>query len=341
MKKIVLIIFSLAIGLTVYAQCDSRLLEQAASQSGTDALFIRDFKVKLEKGTMKRPSPTGRFQVYLNAGIHYRFNVANASEYEGEAILQLYDRSRLSGSTYDTENRIDKKMFDFICEKSGNYQVLMSFNEGKSGCAAAVMSMVLSDTMTAKSIIPGIASDGMEKLYIGIDNELNIAATDIPGGKLEVSISRGTIEGANGRYIVRVDNKGIVTVKVNARDKTGKINETDSINFIVTDIPLPAVTLDGMFEGPVLKQDIDKLNELTLYYSFEIDNKAYTVTEFSISDEKSLGMGAVSYSHRITPAQKSFLNSLNPGERFIIKEIYVRGRNGAVHRLAPVIYYIE
>ncbi|MBN2611837.1 MAG: hypothetical protein JXB00_09810 [Bacteroidales bacterium] len=341
MKKCLLIIFSLVAGITVSAQCDSRLVEKAASQSGTDALYIRDFKVKLEEGTMNRPSPVGRFQVYLNKGIHYRFNVANAAEFEGEAILQLYDRSRLIGSTYDTGKKIDKKMFDYLCEKNGNYQVLMSFREGKSGCAAAVMSMMLSDTITAKSQLTANYNGEMEKLYIGIDNELNIAATDIPGGSLEVSISRGTIEGNNGRYIARVTHKGIVTIKVIARDKTGKVNEMDSISFQVTDIPLPMAAIDGIFGTTVYKRDIEKLDEIILQYPVDVGKQISTITEFTVSDEKSPGRGVISYSHRITPSQKSLLNSLNPGERFMIRDVYVRGPDGGLHRLEPVTYYIE
>lgn len=341
MKKLILIIISSIIGINSYSQCNTKLMELAASQSGTDAIFIRDFKVKLDEGTMKRPSPVGRFQVYLSQNVHYRFNVANAVGYEGSVILQLYDRTRLMASTFDTESRFDHQTFDFICEKSGLYQVLMSFSEGKRGCAVGIMSMVLRDSMTVAEGLPGASREEPKSLYIGIDNELSIAATDIPGGSLEVFINQGSIEGANGRYIARVDKIGVATVKVIARDKHGNINEVDSLDFIVRNIPLPVATYGGIFEGIISRSDIDRMNEIKLDYPVEVDRAVFTIIEFTVSEETNLHKGEVSYSSRITPAQKNLINRLNSGVRFLIRDIYVRGPDGATHTLKPLTFIIE
>ncbi len=291
---------------------------------------------------MNRPSPVGRFQVFLNEGIRYRFNVANATEYEGKAILQLYDRSRMLGSTFDTERKTDKQLFDFVCDKTGSYQVLMSFSEGKRGCAVGVMSMVLSDTMT----IPNRTTDEnntkeLESLYLGIDNELNIAATNIPGGSLQVSISQGTITGSDGRYIARVDKKGIATVRVIALDKKGNVSEIDSMDFMVRDLPLPIATFGGLYQGMISARDIDRITEIKLEYPFEVGSELFTVTEFSIFKETNLNKGEVSYSNKLTPSQKALIKNLGAGERFIIRDIYVRGPDGATHLLKPLTFILE
>ena len=342
MKKLVFIWIVSVIGMNIYSQCNSRLMEQAAAQSGTDALYIRDFRVKLDEGTMKRPSPVGRFQVFLNEGIRYRFNVANASEYEGKAILQLYDRNRMVGSTFDTERKSDEQLFDYECNKTGSYQVLMSFSEGKRGCAVGVMSMILSDSMTVperKTAENDLKA--LESLYLGIDNELNIAATNIPGGSLQVSISQGSITGSDGRYIARVEKKGIVTVRVTAMNKNGRVSEKDSMDFMVRDLPLPIATLDGLYEGMINMRYIDRITEIKLENPIEAGSGLFTVIEFSIFKENNLNRGEVSYSSKLTPSQKSLIKNLNAGERFIIRDIYVRGPDGATHLLKPLSFILE
>ena len=342
MKRLILIWIVSVIGVNIYSQCNSRLMERAAAQSGTDALYIRDFRIKLDEGTMKKPSPVGRFQVFLNEGIRYRFNVANATEYEGKAILQLYDRSRMLGSTFDTEQKDDKQLFDYVCDKTGSYQVLMSFSEGKKGCAVGVMSMVLNDTMTVpeRKTAENNSKD-MESLYLGIDNELNIAATNIPGGSLQVSISQGTITGSDGRYIARVVKKGIATVRVIALNRKGNVSEKDSMEFMVRDLPLPIATFGGLYQGMISTRDIDRITEIKLEYPFEVGSNLFTITEFSIFKEDNLNRGEVSHSSNLTSSQKILIKNLRVGERFIISDIYVRGPDGTTHLLKPLTFILE
>jgi hypothetical protein len=341
MKRLFLMMSVIVTGICSYCQCNSSLMEIAVAQSGNDALYVRDFKIKLEAGSMKRPSPVGRFQIYLNEGIRYRFNVANASDYDGKAILQLYYHNRLMGNTLDIEKGIDKQLFDFICRKTGKYQVLMSFSEGKEGCAVGVLSMVLSDTMLISGRTSGNDEEEPENLYLGIDNELNIAATGIPDGLLEVSISQGTITGSNGRYTARVEKRGTATVKVIARDREGNINEIDSIEFQVKDVPLPVATFGGLHGGMISRKDIERINEIELVYPVKIENTFYTVVEFAIFKESNHSKGEISYSSRITPAQKSMINKLDNGERFLIRDIYIRGPDGSTHFLKPLTFIIE
>lgn len=342
MKKIIIAGLFLISGITVYSQCNSELLQIAASRSGTDAIFVRDFKVRLEEGTMKRPSPVGRFQVYLNKGIHYRFNVASAMELEGRAILQLYDRNNLLGSTFDLNLKKDHQQFDFISEKTGSYQVLMTFFEGKSGCAVGVMSLVLSDTAIYKT---GNSTDSdkndLEPLYIGIDNEINIAATDIPGGSLEVSMTGGSIEGSNGRYIARVNQEGIATVRVNARDKDDRISEIDSIRFRVVPAPLPYVEMAGLNGGMIHKSQIDRAKDITLIYPLRMNENKYKIIGFTISAESNMQRGEISRNNLLTISQKSLIQSLAPGERFMIKNIMVQSPDGKIYTLEPLVFIVD
>jgi hypothetical protein len=127
--------------LEVSAQCNSKLVEKAAAVSGKETVVIREFKVKLEEGSMDKPLPVGRYAVMLNEGIHYRIALANSDISEGRGVVQLYDKTVLLGSTYNVESDKDSATFDFMCAKTKTYQVLAFFREGKPGCMAAVLSM--------------------------------------------------------------------------------------------------------------------------------------------------------------------------------------------------------
>jgi len=120
----------------IKAQCDESLTEKAITESGDKALFIKDFKVKLKKGKIKRPERVAKFLITLKSNTNYRFNVVNDNNYQGRVILQLFKKDKFLGCTYDFNNKKNNKSFDFQCIESDTYQVLMSFIEGKAGCAA-------------------------------------------------------------------------------------------------------------------------------------------------------------------------------------------------------------
>ncbi len=340
MKQLSLIImFSWVLGFNIKAQCNNKLMELAAAHSGNDALFIRDFRVKFEEGTMKRPSPVARYQVLLNEGIHYRFNVVNATDFEGKAILQLYERNRILGSTFDVNTKADLGTFDFICDKTETYQVLMSFREGKRGCAVGVMSLVISDSLY--TTFKDKPERELEKLYIGIENELTIAATNIPGGTLEVDISCGEIKGNNGRYIVTVEKEGITTIKVVASDNSGQISEIDSMDFLVQQIPVPYATFSGLQGGLISKHDIEQTNHLSLIYTFDIEEKPYEIIEFTISKRYNELTGERSYNSKLTVAQRAFLQSLKKGDYFVITNIIAKGPDSTTHQLKPLMFIVD
>ena len=336
-----ILVLTAVLGIQAFPQCSGKLLEVAAAHSGTDALFIRDFPVKLEEGSFKKPSPVARFQVLLTEGIRYRFNLVNANDFEGKAIMQLYDRTKLLGSSFNLETKSDSQAFEYLCDRTGTYQVLMSFFEGKRGCAVGIMSMILSDSMSVAGESSSTSGRDLEKLYIGVKNELNIAATNIPGGSLEVSISQGTIEGDNGRYFVRVEKEGIARIKVIARDKKGNISEIDSIDFKVSYPPLPIVTLDGKQGGLIFRNDIDKLYDLSLNYQYDTEGFLYEITQFTISPKNNEFSGETSYSKLLTSSQKLLIGKLGPGEGFIIKNILIKDPYGKIHTAKPLTFILE
>lgn len=142
MKKIILLtVFALMFGGFSYSQCNDQLVNLCA-MSTDGATYIKDFKARMKKAKKNEPAPVAKYSVVLNKNTVYRFNVCNATEFAGKAIIQLYDAESMLGSNYNVATGKDYASFDFYCKKSGIYQVFMSFKGGEEGCAAGILSFV-------------------------------------------------------------------------------------------------------------------------------------------------------------------------------------------------------
>lgn len=335
--KYLICIVGIYLGLVQYlsAQCNQTLVDKAAAKAGPDAIYIRDFKVKLSEGSMENPSPVGRFPVYLNEGVNYRFTIANDEKSDAFAILQLVRRDKTLGSTYNFDTETDLQQFDIICEESTTYQVLISFNEGNPGCAAAVLSIILQDSLTI--IEPGVPliSDSASTIYLYTDNEMHIAATGIPGGHLEVSISNGEIFEDGGIYIARPENIGEAIIKVKAYNKNDKLNEIDSILYFVDYPPLPQLRLPGMQGNVISKNNLPSRNKIELDTFLPEIKGVYKLLEFTISQGEEDVFGAVSNGLYLTRKQIDIIQSTpNGGKIYLINTRY-RDPEGKIH-FAPV-----
>lgn len=141
MRKVFIIISILLFYTLSYGQCNEKLIDIAVSQN-RGATYLKDFKVKLPATPKNKPRAIAKYQIVLNGGNHYRFNVTKAKEFEGIPIIQLFEGSKLLGTSYISSKDKDYKMFDFICQKTATYQIFISFKDGNSGCAAGILSLV-------------------------------------------------------------------------------------------------------------------------------------------------------------------------------------------------------
>jgi len=141
MKKIVIILLSLIVFVfVVKSQCNSSLVTICSSGLAENAMYLKELKVKLKAKEAGKKAPVARYSLMLNKGNHYRFSVCNAKEFSGKAIVQLYDKDRLLGSSYMGKKHYPA--FDFVCKKTAVYKVLISFEDGKAGCAVGILSMI-------------------------------------------------------------------------------------------------------------------------------------------------------------------------------------------------------
>lgn len=329
-RAVWLITCFLFIGATVMAQCNQSLVEKAAQKAGSDAVYIRDFKVKLSEGTMDEPSPTGKFPVYLNKGVVYRFSVANAIEFSGKAFVEISRRDQVYAGNYDFTTKIYSETFDFVCDRSTTYQVLINYGDGKEGCSAIVMSMVLQDSMAY--IEPGIPakSDSAGVIYLFADNQMQIASSAGRGATLEVSISQGTIEQKGQYYIAKPVVLGDAWIRVEVKQNQAII-ETDSVLYKVEYPPLPNVVLPDETAGTISLSRFSGLGNVELFGAMD-NNEFYILKEFALAPDNNLVSELLSDGNQLSPQQIFMIKRQNPGSKIFIRNITFIDPSGKMHK---------
>lgn len=136
-----ILILSLLFQMAGHAQCDNSLLTSAREKL-KGAMFIKDFKIRLQKGSKGKLPPTVTSSIYLNKGSHYRITLSNSSENKTFAVATLTDEFTTYGTSYDSETDVNFEVIDFYCKKTQVYFLSFYFKDGKEGCAASMLGLV-------------------------------------------------------------------------------------------------------------------------------------------------------------------------------------------------------
>jgi len=126
----------------LFAQSGQELVDICGMIAGDDATYLKDFQVKLEAAKPGEEPPVARHSVVLSKNTKYRFTICNSKDFQGEAILQIYDNNRLLGTTYIVATGKSYPSVEFKCTQTGVYHIFVNFKEGEQGLAVALLSFV-------------------------------------------------------------------------------------------------------------------------------------------------------------------------------------------------------
>lgn len=312
------------------AQCNYQLVEEAAQQAGSNTVFLRDFKVQLSEASMDDPVPTGRFPVYLNRDVQYRFTVANAADLAGKAHVEIVRR----GQVYATNQIPDTsyvQSFDFMCERSATYQILINFGQGNQGCAAVVMSLVLQDSLTY--IEPGVPleTDSLETLHLWAENEMQIATPLGANYSVVASASQGAISTKGKYFYVKPEHIGALEIYVRILDIEGKEVEVDTAFYEVELPPLPQIVLPGEQAGTLSLRNIMGQSEVELRQYFNTEKPFYYLKQFAISGDANGFSSLTSYDKFLTAQQVAYIRKLKPGDKIFVVQPKFIDRDKNLH----------
>lgn len=320
------VLIFLLIGVSVFAQCNYQLVEEAAQMAGSNTVFLRDFKVRLSEATMDEPLPTGRFPVYLNEGVNYRFTIANADSVNRGTNVELVRRGQVYVSNSGSESNLNK--FDFACERSATYQLQINFGQGKEGCAAVVMSLILDDSLSY--IEPGVplVSDSLETLYLWMENEVQIATTLGADYIVNASVSQGNIQKKGNYFYIEPEHQGKLEVFVEVKDKDGKFMEADTAQYIIERPPLPELVLPNESAASISLREFTGMGDVELVNYIDSEKQFYWLKHFTIANNES-GLGSItSYTKGLTIQQINFIRKLKSGDSFYLLQVQFTDSEG-------------
>lgn len=190
-----------------------------------------------------------------------------------------------------------------------------------------------------------VSADKMNVFYIGIDNPVSIAVPGIANDKIKVSINNGTISGSNGKYVVKVDKVTETIIEVSAEIKPGEIKKFGSSTFRVKRIPDPTPVIGKTFNNSshtfMSKEELLKNPEITVSMNLPFDLK-FEVVSFTLTftvdrgSEKDL-ISLIANGSKFTQQMIDAINKLPKNSIIYIEDIKVKGPDGSVRSLSPII----
>lgn len=125
-----------------YSQSSDPLVSNCIMNAGADARYLKDFRIQLGKGPTTG-EPRFRAQMSLWKNTKYRFSMCNSEDSDGKLYLNLKDdTNKIVISSFDQKTGKTYSFIDFICNKSGIYQLSYDFTGGEKGSGVGVVSMI-------------------------------------------------------------------------------------------------------------------------------------------------------------------------------------------------------
>ena len=141
-KYLVTLVLLLTVGLLVKGQSTDLLVSNCVLNVGSNAKYLKDFRVQLGKapaaGELRYKA-----QMSLWKNTKYRFSMCNSEDSNGKLILSIKDNTNNEVlSSFDQKTGKIYPYVDFICNKSGIYQLNYDFSGRQQGSGVGVVSMV-------------------------------------------------------------------------------------------------------------------------------------------------------------------------------------------------------
>lgn len=144
MKKQVLISFFILI---VFSLCHGqgsldKLSGKCIINAGPEAKYLKDFRIQLGKGAS---GSDFRYKAKLSLwkDTKYRFTICTAKNSKGQLIMNVRDDAdKLILASTEENTGAAYSSVDFICSRSGIYQICFDFNDRMSGSGIGVVSIL-------------------------------------------------------------------------------------------------------------------------------------------------------------------------------------------------------
>jgi gliding motility-associated protein GldM len=180
----------------------------------------------------------------------------------------------------------------------------------------------------------------MNVLYIGEENPLTISGGSVGREKVHVSFEGGgTIEGTGGdEYVAKPTTPGISYIIVNAAGKPAKFEMR--IKYLPNPTGFVGTHMGGSINAAEFKADgglIAKLQNSDFESPFQVISYKLSAIGGSISQP----VQASNEGNRWNGRAASIVSQASPGTNVFFDEVHVKGRDGRVRELAPMVFMLK
>jgi hypothetical protein len=141
-KYFITLVLLLTAGTLILGQATDPLVSGCVMNAGSNAKYLKDFRIQLGKAS-SAGELRYKAQMSLWKNTKYRFSMCNAEDSKGKLILRIKDdANKIVLSSFDPKTGKTYPYIDFICNKSGIYQLNYDFSEGQQGSGVGVVSMI-------------------------------------------------------------------------------------------------------------------------------------------------------------------------------------------------------
>jgi hypothetical protein len=141
-RYLVTISLLFAFGCMLSGQASDPLVSNCVMNAGNDAKYLKDFRIQLGKSSAQNDL---RYKANMSLwkNTKYRFTMCNTEDSKGKLFLSVKDdANKVILSSYDKKTGKTYPFVDFVCNKSGIYQLNYDFTDGQQGSGVGVVSMV-------------------------------------------------------------------------------------------------------------------------------------------------------------------------------------------------------
>ncbi len=129
-------------GIMTYGQLSDNFLGGCLLGTGSNVIFLKDFRVELRKSPDNKTGLRYKASMPLWKNTKYRFSLCDLQGSLGKLILTIKDNTNKVILTSFDANGNTYPFVDFICSKSGIYNLYFDFYDGKQGAGVGVVSLI-------------------------------------------------------------------------------------------------------------------------------------------------------------------------------------------------------
>jgi len=266
--------------------------------------------------------------------------VIRGGKYSSQIVLSAVDSTKVP-EFYIGSSQIKKGLYEVSCSKSGafNYSgyIKLPGNDGSIRTYPFKSDYIVGDPSAT------LSNEDLNVVYRGIDNKFNISVPGVASENVSVRAAGASIQKVGGRYIIRPNQDGEITISVFAKID-GKDLPMGGGSFRVKYIPDPKSFLqytdaggvvrliqDGILTKKMLKSD--GVTIIASYGQDELIKANFTVTSFTMRTIfGSINAGGSKFSSKML----SDIEKLEGGDVVTLKNIKAVGPDGKQRSLGLI-----